>query len=140
MHFMSCVITWYSVSTEADFPICLTLGSMINIICLTSHIPFQFLAAMSSSRSDVVTQCVRPFVLLFLLVSLKFLLVLKSFNGVSSLFKGYLEFKGSFKDVLRKFYGCLQKISGVFPGCFKEVSRVFQGTDIEKIHPCFFHF
>ena len=56
------------------------------------------LAAMSSSRSDIVTQfvrsSVRPF---FSLVSLKFLLVLKSFNGVSRLFKG------GFKDVSRKF-------------------------------------
>ena len=47
------------------------------------------LAAMSSSRSDVVTQSVRSFVcpfvrpLFFLLVSLEFYLVLKSFNGVS---------------------------------------------------------
>ena len=69
-----------------------------------------FLAAMSSTRSDIVTQCVRLFVcvsmcvsLCLLFVSLKFLLVLKSFNGVSRLFKGYLEFKGSFKNVSRKF-------------------------------------
>ena len=65
-----------------------------------------FLAAMSSSRSDVVTQFVRvsvrpsPF---FLLVSLKFLLVLKSFNGVSRQFKECLKFNGSFKAVSRKF-------------------------------------
>ena len=82
-----------------------------------------FLAAMSSSRSDVVTKsvcsCVRPS-LFFLLVSLKFLLVLKSFNGVSRLFKGYLEFKGSIKDVLRKFYGCLQKVTEFFKGDSKE--------------------
>ena len=70
---------------------------------------YEFLAAMSSSRSDVVTQFVCVFVcvfvrpLFFLLVSLKFLLVLKSFNGVSRLFKGCLKFKGSFKDVSRKF-------------------------------------
>ena len=58
------------------------------------------LAAMSSSRSEVVTQFVRSFVrsfvfpsLFFLLVSLKFLLVLKSFNGVSRLFKVCLKFK-----------------------------------------------
>ena len=64
-----------------------------------------FLAAMSSSRSDVVTKCVRPFVrvsLFFLLESLKFSLVLKSFNGVLRLFKGCLKFKGSFKDVSKK--------------------------------------
>ena len=48
----------------------------------------QFLAAMSSSRSDVVTQFIRPSVLpffrplFFLLVFLEFYLVLKGFNGV----------------------------------------------------------
>ena len=60
----------------------------------------KFLAAMSSSRSDVVTQCFRP---CFLLVSLNFLLVLKSFNGVSRQFKECLKFNGSFKAVSRKF-------------------------------------
>ena len=39
----------------------------------------------------------------FLLVSLKFPLVLKSFNVVSRQFKGCLKFNGSFKDVSRKF-------------------------------------
>ena len=50
----------------------------------------RFLAAMSSSRSDVVTQCVRVSVrvsLFFLLVSLEFYLVLKCFNGVSRVFQ-----------------------------------------------------
>ena len=61
-----------------------------------------FLAAMSSSRSDVVTQCVLPFVPFFS-VSLKFSLVIQSFDGVSRLFKGYLKFKESFKDVSGKF-------------------------------------
>ena len=66
-----------------------------------------FLAAMSSSRSDIVTQFVRPSVhvsvpFIFILVSLKFLLVLKSFNGVSRLSKVCLKFKGSFKDVSGK--------------------------------------
>ena len=42
------------------------------------------------------------FVVFFLLVSLKFLLVLKSFNGVSRQFKGCLKIKGSFKDVSKK--------------------------------------
>jgi len=48
-----------------------------------------FLAAISSSRSDVVTQFVRPCFRsspFFLLLSLKFLLVLKSVNGVSMQF------------------------------------------------------
>ena len=78
------------------------------MICLCSA-DRGFLAAMSSSRSDVVTQfvcvCFRVFVrpLFFLLVSLKFLLVLKSFNGVSKQFKQCLKFNGSFKAVSRKF-------------------------------------
>ena len=68
---------------------------------------------MSSSRSDVVTQlfrvfvfsCFRVFVPFFSLslVSLKFPLVLKSFNGVSRQFKECLKFNGSFKAVSRKF-------------------------------------
>ena len=69
-----------------------------------------FLAAMSSSRSDVVTQFVRSFVrsfvfpsLFFLLVSLKFLLVLKSFNGVSRKLKGRMKFQVCFKKVSRMF-------------------------------------
>ena len=65
-----------------------------------------FLAAMSSSRSDVVTQFVSSSVpFFFLLVSLKFLLVLKSFNGVSRQFKECLNFNESFKKVLRVFQG-----------------------------------
>ena len=46
--------------------------------------------------------------------------------------KGYLkeEFQGSFKDVLRKFQGCLKKVSIVFQENFKRsvngVSRMFQ--------------
>ena len=39
----------------------------------------------------------------FLLVSLKFLLILKSFNGVSRQYKECLKFNGSFKGVSRKF-------------------------------------
>ena len=57
-----------------------------------------FLAAMSSSRSDVVTQFVCSFVCsfvrvcvpFFLFMSLKFLLVLKSFIGVSRKFNLFL--------------------------------------------------
>ena len=75
------------------------------------------LAAMSSSRSDVVTQCVRLFVrssvpFFFLLLSLKFYLVLKSFNGVSRKL-----------SVCFKFLGVLRKLQRFF----KEVLRVFQG-------------
>ena len=74
---------------------------------------------------------VLPFVPFFLLVSLKFLLVLKSFNGVSSLFKGCLKgslrvFTESFKGVSRKFKGCFKEVWRVFQRSFKEISRVFQ--------------
>ena len=51
--------------------------------------------------------------LFFLVVSLEFFLVLKSFNSVSRKFKMFLKFKGvvkgSYMDVLRKFKGSLQK-------------------------------
>ena len=84
----------------------------------------QFLASMSSSRSDVVTQCVhvsvfscvRVFIPFFSLVSLKFPLILKGFNVVSRQFKWCLKFIGSFKDV-SSFKG----VSWKFQGCFKEV-------------------
>ena len=81
------------------------VAKILEFSCVIFHIKVvlimvqKFLAAMSSSRSDVVTQFVRSFVRsfvrlfvrsfvrvsvhFFLLVSLKFLLVLKSFNGVS---------------------------------------------------------
>ena len=57
---------------------------------------------MTLSLSPSVRSCFRssPF---FLLVSLKFLLDLKSFNGVSRQFKECLKFNGSFKAVPRKF-------------------------------------
>ena len=87
---------------------------------------------MSSSRSDVVTQCVClsvfSFVPFFLLVSLNFHLFLKSFNVVSRQFKGYLKFNGSFKEVLRVFHGSFKGVSRKFNECFKEDSRVFQGS------------
>ena len=89
-------------------------SSRLSILAVNVPIIYfqDFLAAMSSSRSDVVTKCVRLCVrvsLFFLLVSLKFLVIFKSFNDVSRVFKGCLKFKGSFKDVSRKFKGCLQK-------------------------------
>ena len=63
-----------------------------------------FLAAMSSSRSDDVTKCVRPcVVILFSLKHLK-------------------------QDVLRELQGCLRGVCLKFQGCFKEVSRMFQGS------------
>ena len=59
-------------------------------------------------------------------MSLKFLLVLKSFNGVARQFKKCLKFNGSFKEVLRVFAESFKCASRKFKGCFKEVSRVFQ--------------
>ena len=72
------------------------------------------LAAMSSSRRDDVTNSVRVSVVLFFNLEdskhLKSCLVLKSFSGISRIFKGCLKFKGCIK----KFEGCLQKVSIVF--------------------------
>ena len=97
---------------------------------------------MTLSLSSFVRSCVFSS-LFFLLVSLKFLLPQKSSNSVSRLFKGYLKFKRSFKDisrkflrlftenfmgVSRKFQECFKEVSGKFQGCFKKVSRMFQGS------------
>ena len=57
-----------------------------------------------------------------LLVSLEFLLILKCFNGVSRPFKGCLNFKGSFEEVLRVFTESFKSFSRKFKGRFKEVS------------------
>ena len=56
-----------------------------------------FLASMNSSRSDFDTQ----FVLLS--VTKKFLLRLKSINGVSRKFEGCMKFKGCLKKVFSNF-------------------------------------
>ena len=71
--------------------------AFVQITFCTNYCFVMFLAAMSSSRSDVVTHSVRSF------VTKEFFLSLKSFNCVSRVFKGCLMFKGSFKDVWRKF-------------------------------------
>ena len=86
-----------------------------------------FLAATSSSRSDVVTQfvfsCFRP--LFFLLVSLESVVVLechkqsKSVKGIqweSMCVSRVLQ--GSFKGVSKKFLGCFKEVSGKFQRCF----------------------
>ena len=84
-----------------------------------------FLAAMSSSRSGVVTKCVHSFVrsslFLFLLVSLEFYLVLKCFNGVLKKFRGCLKFQGCFKDVSRMLQGRFNGFYRKFQGCFEEI-------------------
>ena len=68
---------------------------------------------------------VRPF--FFLLVSLEFFLVPKSFNAVSRKFKRCLKFQGCFKVVLRVFTESFNSVSSKFQECFKEVSEKFQG-------------
>ena len=70
----------------------------------------EFLSAMSSSRS--VTQCVCSRVAIFLLNVLE---VSSSPEVFQWLFQGCLKFKGSFKDVSKKFIGYLQKVSKDFP-------------------------
>ena len=82
-----------------------------------------FLAAMSSSRSDDVTQSVRSFVRMSVRpkgvsLSLKRICSDIEIDGV---------LQGSFKGVSRKFQGCFKKVSSVFQGSFKNVSREFQG-------------
>ena len=88
---------------------CLLLNLHISLYNLHGEYNMRciFLAAISISRSGVVTQCVRPFVCLFSfrLVSLEFYPVLKSFNVVSRKLKGCLKFTGGFKEVLRMFQG-----------------------------------
>ena len=82
---------------------------------------------MISSRSNIVTQFVRPSPF-FLLVSLKLFLVLKSVNGVSIKFKGCLKFKRCFKEVSRMFQGTFKDVSRNFHGYLQKVSRVFEGS------------
>ena len=65
--------------------------------CFWKNLSSEFLAAMSSSRSDVVTQFVRPF------VTKEFFFSLKSFNGVSRKLKGCLKLKGCFMEILFMF-------------------------------------
>ena len=73
-----------------------------------------FLASMSSSRSDVVTQfvCVfvHPSIPFFSFSVLEVSSGPKTFNGVSRLFKVCLKFKGSFKDVSRMFQGSFKGV------------------------------
>ena len=57
-----------------------------------------------------------------------FLLVLKSFDGVSRQFKECLNLIGSFKEVFRVFQGCFKEVSRVFQGRLKNVSWKFKGN------------
>ena len=67
---------------------------------------------MTSSRSDVVTQCVR--------VSVCSCVPFFSFSVIGVL-SSPKEFQWCFKKVCLKFLGVLRKLQG----CFKEVLRVF---------------
>ena len=67
---------------------------------------------MSSSRSDVVTQSVRPSV---------------SNQGVFFKHKEARKLQGSYMGVSRKFQGCFKEFSRMFQESFKGVSRKFQG-------------
>ena len=105
----------------------------------------KFLAAMSSSRSDGVTQSVRLFVTFF---SFSVFGVCSAFGMSTGLSKVS---KGCFSSVLRKFQGYFKKVSRVFQesfkgvsrkcqGSFKEVSREFQGSSkgvSRKFQGCF---
>ena len=69
-----------------------------------------------------------------LLVSLEFLLILKCFNGVSRPFKGCLNFKGSFEEVLRVFTESFKGFQGNLKSVsrkFQECSRKFRPTEFE---------
>ena len=86
-------------------------------ICLISQKSWTlFLAAISSSRSDVVTNSVRSFVRPF--VMKEFFFSIKSYNGVSR------KSKGCFNEVWRMLLASL--MDRKFQGCFEGVSRVFQ--------------
>ena len=118
----------------------------------------KFLAAMSSSRSDGVTQFVRPFVRSFVRSSLFFLLVsleavvhfechkaLKSIKGipwepmsVSRVFQGSFKGLSSFciKGVLRMWGRTFQASSKGVSRYFKGVSRKFQDC-LKVVFQCF---
>ena len=96
----------------------------------------RFLAATSSSRSDVVTQSVHLFVRLsvpfFSLVSLKSVAHLKCYKALKSVKGIHWEsicvsrvFQKCFKSVSRVYQDCFKSVSSIFQGCFKGVSRVF---------------
>ena len=95
-----------------------------------------FLAAMSSSRSDVVTHFVSSFVR-----NQGFFSKPKEFQWCFKILKWYLRCAWCFKDqevlrvytenfkaVSRKFKGFFKEVLRVFQEIFKEVSRVFQGS------------
>ena len=83
---------------------------------LKTRVPF--LAAMSSSRSDDVTQSVRPS------VPKEFLISLKIICSVSRMFQDCSVFQGSFKGVLRMFQGYPKEVSWMFQESFKRSATI----------------
>ena len=65
------------------------------------------LAAMTLSSCFRVFVCASHF---FLLVSFKFLIVVKSLDGGSRQFKGCLKYNGSFKNASMKFKECFKEV------------------------------
>ena len=91
---------------------------------------YAFLAAMSSSRCDVVTQSVRPFVRLsVLLVMREFFFSLGSYKVVSR------KSNGCFNEVSRMFHESL--MDRKFQGRLKKISRVLQEGDLREFQECF---
>ena len=95
--------------------------------------------AMSSSRSDIVTQficssirpSVRPFFPFVYLESVEYLEYLRASKSVKEI---WLNIKGGCKEVLRKVQDSCKEFlrkchwfSMKFQGCFKDISSVFQG-------------
>ena len=109
---------------------------------LTGHIIIQICNLMGKIilhcdeqlKKIEVTLSLSPFirVYFFLLMSFKFLLVLKSFNGVSRQFKECFNFKGSFKSVSRLFQGSVREISWVF-FCNIFTNITFQLNGLSKV-------
>ena len=99
---------------------------------LYKKITFWFLALMSNSRSDKVTQCL----CMYIVYPLKYFCVLYlCLKGVSWVAQWSIkDFHRCCKDVKRMFQGSFKGISGVFLECFKRVSRVFEPHFLRKCY------
>ena len=89
---------------------------------------FSCLAAMSLSRSDIVTQFVFLSVPFFSLVFLESVVHFFLYYRVSMMFQESLMDVWSLNGVSRMFQESFYGVHRKFQGCFKEVSRVFQGS------------
>ena len=110
--YKSCIFLKYSASSVKSIffsKCCLVVG---------------FIAAMNSSRSDSVTQCVRVFVRNqgVFKHKKKFKWCLRKVLMVFC----FKEFSRVFLRVfLRMIHGCFKVVSSKFQGCFKKVSETF---------------